>query len=137
MYIFGGWDGVNTLSDIYKYNFKESSWTKVNIAGDAPPHRYRHSAVLFKSCMYIFGGVDQEHRRFNDLQCFDLQKRVWNQLELCGNIPTRSFHSATVIDNQMFVIGGYDGVNRLNDVHQCSLPIPNEHQQLKKIECKA
>lgn len=29
MFIFGGWDGVATLNDLWEYNLKEKTWTEV------------------------------------------------------------------------------------------------------------
>ena len=130
MFVFGGWDGAQTLSGLHRFRIRMGHWSDVEINGPLPPHRYRHTSVLFEGNIFVFGGVDQEHRRFNDLQCFSIANKTWTNIRLNGEIPTRSFHSSVVVDDQMFVLGGYDGVNRLNDIHQCSLrpakPEPEE-----------
>ncbi|RLN98277.1 hypothetical protein BBJ28_00003559 [Nothophytophthora sp. Chile5] len=70
--IFGGWDGRDTLNDLFEYNFVTNEWRKVETSGNSPPHRYRHTAVIFGDNMFVFGGVDKTHSRFNDLQRLDL-----------------------------------------------------------------
>lgn len=70
--VFGGWDGRDTLNDLYEYNFVTREWRKMNTRGISPPHRYRHTAVISGDNMFVFGGVDKTHSRFNDLQRLDL-----------------------------------------------------------------
>lgn len=72
--IFGGWDGRDTLNDLYEYNFQTREWRKMETRGVSPPHRYRHTAVIYGDNMFVFGGVDKTHSRFNDLQRLDLGK---------------------------------------------------------------
>ena len=36
--------------------------------GNTPPHRYRHTAVLFADSAFVFGGVNKQHARFNGKQ---------------------------------------------------------------------
>jgi N-acetylneuraminic acid mutarotase len=70
--LFGGWDGRDTLNDLHSYDFEEQEWTQLRATGAKPSHRYRHTAVIYQDSMFIFGGVDKEHSRFNDLQRLDL-----------------------------------------------------------------
>jgi len=70
--IFGGWDGRDTLNDLYEYNMETREWRKMETRGISPPHRYRHTAVIYGDNMFVFGGVDKTHSRFNDLQRLDL-----------------------------------------------------------------
>lgn len=72
--VFGGWDGRDTLNDLFEFNFVTKEWKKMETHGVSPPHRYRHTAVIFGDNMFVFGGVDKTHSRFNDLQRLDLRK---------------------------------------------------------------
>jgi len=54
--LFGGWDGNNTLNDLWVIN---NSGLATYISQMNPPAgRYRHSAAIYKDTMVIFGGVD-------------------------------------------------------------------------------
>ncbi|CCI47192.1 unnamed protein product [Albugo candida] len=70
--VFGGWDGHNTLDNLYEFNFKTQLWKMLEAVGSIPPHRYRHSAVVFDDNMFVFGGVDKSQVRYNDLQRYNL-----------------------------------------------------------------
>ncbi|DAZ98425.1 TPA: hypothetical protein N0F65_000139 [Lagenidium giganteum] len=72
--VFGGWDGRDTLNDLHEYNFETKEWKRLETSGISPPHRYRHTAVIHGDSMFVFGGVDKSHSRFNDLQRLDLSK---------------------------------------------------------------
>ena len=34
MYIFGGWDGVATLNDLFEYNFNTGIWKELVTSGE-------------------------------------------------------------------------------------------------------
>ncbi|OWY99300.1 hypothetical protein PHMEG_00029716 [Phytophthora megakarya] len=96
--VFGGWDGRDTLNDLYEYSFITNEWRKLETSGNSPPHRYRHTAVIFGDNMFVFGGVDKTHSRFNDLQRLDL-----------------------VTNTKMYLLGGYDGTDRLQDLYSIDI----------------
>lgn len=116
--VFGGWDGRDTLNDLYEYDFTTEEWRRMQANGTAPPHRYRHTAVIFGDNMFVFGGVDKTHSRFNDLQRLDLTTNTWSEVCTTGNIPSsRTFHRAVVVGSKMYLLGGYDGTDRLQDLY--------------------
>jgi len=67
MIVFGGWDGNETLNHIMVYNILENSWKIINDAKGSIKGRYRHTAVNTDKSMYVFGGIDQDQERFNDI----------------------------------------------------------------------
>lgn len=116
--VFGGWDGKDTLNDLYCFSLENQEWKKSDTTGTPPPHRYRHTAVIFKNSMFVFGGVDKQHCRYNDLQRLDLRNNVWSEVCTTGYIPSsRTFHRAVVVGNLMYLLGGYDGTDRLHDLY--------------------
>ena len=71
--------------------------------------------------MLIFGGVNKEQQRFDDLIEINLHTLHYNKLQNKGSCPTaRTFHKACVINNYMYIVGGFDGT-RKNDVFRISL----------------
>ena len=118
MYIFGGWDGHETLEDLYQYSFTTNIWYELRrTLGIKPSPRYRHSCVVFNGSLFIFGGVDKSQRRFNDLHEYNIQHKEWSIKRGGGDIPSqRTFHTALVHENCMFILGGFDG-KRQNDLY--------------------
>ncbi|ETV70106.1 hypothetical protein, variant 3 [Aphanomyces astaci] len=116
--VFGGWDGRDTLDDLHQYEFATNTWSPMVTSGRAPPHRYRHTAVIFDTSMFVFGGVDKAHSRFNDLQRLDMTTNTWTEVHTTGFVPSsRTFHRAVVVLNRMYLLGGYDGTDRLHDLY--------------------
>eukprot|EP00922_Rhytidocystis_sp_ex-Travisia-forbesii_P021443 GHVS01031400.1.p1 GENE.GHVS01031400.1~~GHVS01031400.1.p1 ORF type:complete len:874 (+),score=128.88 GHVS01031400.1:24-2624(+) len=122
MYVFGGWDGQDTLQELYEYTFPSSVWNKVAERGTAPSGRYRHSAVVMRDRMWVFGGVDRAQKRFADLFMFDMTGgRFWSQVETQGTAPSpRTFHKAGAHGNSMYIFGGFDG-QRQNDLYRATV----------------
>lgn len=116
--VFGGWDGRDTLDDLHQYDFHTNVWSPIATTGRSPPHRYRHTAVIYGDSMFVFGGVDKAHSRFNDLQRLDLVTHTWTEVYTSGYVPSsRTFHRAVVVSSRMYLLGGYDGTDRLHDLY--------------------
>jgi len=118
MYIFGGWNGFETLDELFYFSMISNIWYEVRlVCGMKPKGRYRHSSVIINRSLFIFGGVDQNQKKFNDLFEFLLDKNEWKLIETSGNIPSaRSFHQMGKHENWIFVFGGHDD-KKLNDLH--------------------
>ena len=122
MIVFGGWDGNETLSHILKYNVVENKWTVIDDAKGSIKGRYRHTAVCTEKAMYVFGGIDQEQERFNDIYQYQFENNTWTKVITMGNQPTkRTFHQSILYAGAyLFVIGGFDG-NKRNDMFRIQL----------------
>jgi dynein heavy chain len=114
--LFGGCDGAPTNET---WMFEDGEWNEV--AGDAPPVRWRHSASVFDGDkVLVFGGFDQASR-LNDAWVFDGSKKIWEQISATqdGDRPPfpRGGHSASVVPKKegdtpsdvVYVFGGYGG----------------------------
>lgn len=43
---------------------------------------------------------------------------TWSEVCTTGNIPSsRTFHRAVVVSSKMYLLGGYDGTDRLQDLY--------------------
>jgi leucine-zipper-like transcriptional regulator 1 len=140
MFVIGGWNGHDTMDDIFQYSFRKffllillasNLWLEIRrIKGVRPKPRYRHSAVAFDDTIFIFGGVDTQQQRFHDLFSYETETRKWSEIETIGHPPKeRTFHKAVIFDNVMYVIGGFDG-SRLNDLYHIALPGQLEGDEL-------
>lgn len=126
MYIFGGWDGHDTIHELYEYNVSSNMWVQLPLRGQAPRPRYRHTAVVCGDGMFTFGGVDKSQYRFLDLHEYNFTTRQWTQVKTTAVQPSaRTFHKTVVQNGSMFILGGFDG-RRLNDMYRIMLRTPTE-----------
>lgn len=88
MFVIGGWNGHDTMDDVYQYSFLSNLWFEIRrIKGVRPKPRYRHSAIALKHEIIIFGGVDTSQQRFNDLFKFNVDLRRWEEVTVTGQVP--------------------------------------------------
>jgi hypothetical protein len=71
MYVFGGWDGTETLDHLNAYDLEKNVWLQFQGMKGNVKGRYRHSACATQTSMFIFGGIDQNQERFNDINMFN------------------------------------------------------------------
>lgn len=76
--------------------------------------------------MYLFGGSTGSAR--NDLYSFSFETEQWHEVRPVtgsgqkANVPCPRFcHTCDVYNNSLFIFGGYDGQQRLNDFWQFKL----------------
>lgn len=74
-----------------------------------PYQRYGHTAVAVGDCAYIWGGRNDKDGACNILYCFDSNALAWSCPPVNGCKPgARDGHSACVINNKMYIFGGYE-----------------------------
>lgn len=59
MYVFGGWNGIETLNDVQVFNLDTHTWLTIQDVKGVIKGRYRHTAAGNETSMFIFGGIDQ------------------------------------------------------------------------------
>jgi len=123
MFIFGGWNGHKSLNDFYSLNLETLEWREIQ-KQDCPSIRRMHSAVVYKDKMYLFGGFDESRpaHTYNELFCFDFQTETWKTVPCRGMIPKgRSRATAAIVENNMYIIGGWDRVLYFGEVYRLDL----------------
>ncbi|CAD8073051.1 unnamed protein product [Paramecium primaurelia] len=117
MYIFGGGDGKMWLSDLYKFDLVKCYWAQVDTTGQKPQGRLQHSSVIYDHKIYVFGGEPDRSHQLNDLYQLDIGNNVWTRLQPKGSTPSpRVSASAVMMNNKIYLFGGYDGQQWRNDV---------------------
>merc|ERR1719506_1972107 len=128
MLVFGGHDGAKHLNDFYELNFDTLNWSAVEPSPMSkvlpPTPRDSHIAVIHGESMFLFGGSIGTAR--NDLYEFRLDTCTWNEFrpDARGGARTpcpRFCHTGCVYKSSLYVFGGYDGQNRLNDFRRFKL----------------
>ena len=68
-----------------------------------------------------FGGHDGQHY-VNDTWSFDTSTRKWTELQCTGSIPSPRYgHAAVLVDDVMYVFGGYTGKIYPDDLYALQL----------------
>jgi N-acetylneuraminic acid mutarotase len=124
LFFFGGYQRKRGqyFNDLFYFDLDKKLWQTIQTEGTPPSPRTDHTAVLYEGSMYVFAGYDG-HTRFNDLWRCSLKqhKYKWRQVQTEGNQPLNRFgHVAVVCQNSMYVIGGWNGHDTMDDIYQFS-----------------
>jgi len=91
-----------------------AKWIDQPISGEPPEGRWRHTATTVDNKIFIFGGLVEDKKRFNDLFVLDTEAYAWRKLNARGQMAApRAHHSATFLDRKLVIFGGYGGSGRL------------------------
>ncbi|XP_048737500.2 uncharacterized protein LOC125652374 isoform X2 [Ostrea edulis] len=122
IYVYGGSKNQRWFHDVHMLDVEEWKWTLLKVAGKAPTRAY-HSSTLYRNELWIFGGVyprpdPQPDGCSNEIHIFSPVSENWYQPIVNGEKPLcRSGHSATMINDQLVVFGGWDAPICYNDLH--------------------
>lgn len=122
LFFFGGYQkkSGNFYKDLFYYDLIRKEWTDVGSrqSGDRPSQRTDHTVVLWDGRIYVYGGYDGQ-KRYGDIHkcCIKNQKYKWKAIESEGIQPLNRFgHSAVVFQNSMFIVGGWNGHDTMDDI---------------------
>ncbi|GFY63230.1 kelch domain-containing protein 3 [Trichonephila inaurata madagascariensis] len=123
IYLWGGQNITTSSNNLYCFNTKTLSWSMPETSGQPPKNTDGHSACVIDDYMYIFGGFEDDIKNFsNKTFRISLTSFEWQTIHTTGCPPSkRDFHTASVIDNCMYIFGGR-GLGEESDV-EC---YPNE-----------
>ncbi|XP_070181168.1 kelch domain-containing protein 3-like [Littorina saxatilis] len=105
--------------DVHVLNTVSLRWRLLPAVGqeeeaNVPYQRYGHTAVNYNDCAYIWGGRNDTDGACGILFCFDTESYTWSRPPINGEPPpARDGHSACVLDQKMFIFGGYEEVSDL------------------------
>eukprot|EP00466_Bigelowiella_natans_P016222 jgi/Bigna1/74925/fgenesh1_pg.31_\ len=146
VYFFGGSNNGQYFSDILAFSYPHLWWTKLQVADAghlqrpsstssissssqlelsssplAPSGRDRHSAVRWHNRIIIFGGYTVENggQYSDETWEFDTSTSSFAKLRFRGKKPqARGGHSAVVWDDRMYVFGGSNERETLQEQQQ-------------------
>jgi DNA-binding CsgD family transcriptional regulator len=101
LYLFGGWDGQNYLTEGYAYDPSSDTWESL----PAMQHpRAFASGDLLANRLYVVGGYDGQ-AELAVCEYFDLAEQVWYA---CPDLsyPRAGAGAAALGNNRLYVIGG-------------------------------
>mmetsp|Transcript_26022 Transcript_26022/g.29781 ORF Transcript_26022/g.29781 Transcript_26022/m.29781 type:complete len:494 (+) Transcript_26022:40-1521(+) len=124
LYLFGGHSGNIHLRDLHIFDTGTLTWLEPEITGTITPKGLRgHTASLIRNRILFFGGYDGKGRS-KDLYILNLEQLSWSHPEETDKTPLgRQRHTAVAVGRrQLFVFGGFDGNNWLNDLYVLNVP---------------
>eukprot|EP00536_Pseudo-nitzschia_multiseries_P001142 jgi/Psemu1/321939/estExt_fgenesh1_pg.C_140027 len=125
--ILGGWLGQGPLaaSDMHVLEIarggKRLRWYQPAVKGTPPGPCNMHSADYVKARKEVFvfrGGNGREY--LNDVHALHVPTMTWRKVVTTGESPQqRANHSSCILEEtgEIFIFGGWNGTNRLNDIH--------------------
>lgn len=136
LWIFGGGNGNNALNDVWTLDLSGGldrlRWEEVVTHGEKPSSRGYHTANLIGNVMVLVGGSDGQ-QCFSDIWCLNLGRLttidrelsyaqfflidslLWSLVKL-GENHRRLSHTATQVGSYLFIYGGHDGANYMQDL---------------------
>ncbi len=66
-----------SVDDFWRFSLQFLVWEKIEAKGAVPSARHNHSCVVWKSCVYIFGGSGGDAVYNDDLFILDLANHTW------------------------------------------------------------
>lgn len=137
IYLFGGYNGVSWLNDLWKFDIESRMWTCIQetsdpqssdepdaavgdasinqVQGKIPCRRFGYVSVVHAGKFILFGGFDGS-RWLSDMHIFDFHTKTWMEIQAKGQLPSaRSCPAWAKDDSHLWIHGGYDGVDRKAD----------------------
>ena len=132
LYIIGGKTKNKAFKKCLCYNINDKSWSQPLPSGNIDfTARSKHTTVTYNSKFYVFGGKTQNKELLNDVTVFDPQHTTFCVYNNLNNRPSpRSRHASCAIGNKMYMFGGKNGKEILNDFWELDLD-KLEWQQIK------
>ena len=92
-------------------------WTHPEMQGELPPPCRAHSATLVGRKIVIIGGGEGASY-YNSVYVFDIPTRRWSRPTFTSTDvpPPRRAHTTVLYQNKIWVFGGGNGLQALNDV---------------------
>lgn len=106
--------------------------------GDIPPPCRAHTATLVDRRLVFFGGGEGPVYR-NDVYILDTITRRWQQPRLpkdSKSPPPRRAHTAVFYRNRVYIFGGGNGTQALNDLWTLDVGVSVEKMKWEELETK-
>ncbi|PCH42996.1 galactose oxidase [Wolfiporia cocos MD-104 SS10] len=137
-WLFGGCDERGCWRDIYLFNTETMQWTHPEMLGDIPPPCRAHTATLVDRRIVVFGGGEGPVY-YSDVYVLDTVTRRWVHAVFPEDMPIpppRRAHTAVLYKNKVWVFGGGNGMEALNDVWTLDIGAPGDRMQWEQMPTK-
>jgi N-acetylneuraminic acid mutarotase len=142
--LFGGQDAQNENNDVWIFERGSISWTLVkpaNFFATKPAPRYDHCNVVYNGTIYVFGGIDTQGTRLNDMWMLSLDGSS-NWVSINSSISARSGQACIHYGQYMWIVGGSNANGPIHDHYKfdfisqtfTKLNIPDSHADRYQTE---
>jgi len=107
-----------------------SPWQQLHSTGPSYTTRSNATAAVADGKLLVLGGWDEANRPLSDLAVLDLKTLEWQQPSTTGTAPSPRGQPTAVATTaapgstqQLLVFGGWDGVQRYNDLHALDVQV--------------
>ncbi|KAF6250631.1 hypothetical protein COO60DRAFT_1681080 [Scenedesmus sp. NREL 46B-D3] len=119
--VFGGSTGEDASAAATVLSTDTMRWSSVVANGlNQPPPRLSHAAAALRDKVYVFGGMTIDGHLLSDLWALDLDSMTWSHCTCYGLAPSARKGAslcATEDGRRLYLIGGHDGQQLLNDCY--------------------
>ncbi|XP_077129396.1 leucine-zipper-like transcriptional regulator 1 homolog isoform X2 [Ranitomeya variabilis] len=124
LYVFGGmvdFGATREMTPLWMYGTETRRWSEVKASEgqeNRPTNRKGHSAVVYQSAMFVYGGYFDIEGAVEEFWMIDFDSQKWSQLSPhtrgLGPGP-RHGHSCVTHNAAMFLFGGLKNMSEQND----------------------
>src|SRR5690606_9945997 len=105
LFIIGGYSEGSTIQEHCFLDMKNLKWNPFQTNNS--PKVAKHTAVVYKDFIYVFGGESYESVGSNELYEYSILSDQWKRIDYSGDVPEKTTgHTAVTIHDSMFVYGG-------------------------------
>ncbi|KAK4129471.1 galactose oxidase [Parathielavia appendiculata] len=117
LYVFGGCDARACFNELYVLDADAFYWSTPHVVGEVPMPLRAMTCTAVGKKLVIFGGGDGP-AYYNDVYVLDTVSFRWSKPRILGDkAPSkRRAHTACLYKNGIYVFGGGDGAQALNDI---------------------
>ncbi|KAH9915345.1 uncharacterized protein B0H18DRAFT_1018353 [Fomitopsis serialis] len=137
-WLFGGCDEKGCWRDIYLFNTETMQWSHPQMVGDIPPPCRAHTATLVDRRIVVFGGGEGP-AYYNDVYVLDTVSRRWTHKVFPDDTPLpppRRAHTAVLHKGKVWVFGGGNGMEALNDLWTLDCSGSTERMRWEHVETR-
>lgn len=116
IYVIGGFDGHQVHNSIEFYDENSGKWQY--LAQPMVISRSGVNSVVWQEKIIVIGGNSGHHRE-NTVEIYDINRASWSFLPNLNT--TRSNFAACVMEDTLYVLGGYDGFGTTNNCESLDL----------------
>ena len=122
--LIGGFQNNTKSNNVFTLDISNASscitCTNIKSNGPAPIARSNHSTIVYKSAVYLFGGITEDGEHLNDL--WKWSSSNWEEIKSANAPIPRGCHTAVKHNGKMYIFGGQEQIGReRNDVYRYNI----------------
>ncbi|KAG1709212.1 hypothetical protein DVH05_028643 [Phytophthora capsici] len=117
IFVIGGFNNPGALNTVEYLDFHRREWYPA--ASMAIRRSYSGVAVSGDNRIYVMGGTSSSSHHHKTVEMYDPEANVWTSMPSMKN--ARSYLGATVVDDFIYAVGGFNGQAHLSSVERFNL----------------